>query len=248
MGDAESMSPEEIMAMIAEEFEKKEGRPPTEKETEAFFRMIAEQQHDADESDDEDEDFVGPPRPGADGDESDGEDEDFIGPPRPGADGGESSTAGSAKRRRGHQPPLNSTYVMQRMPMQPLRPALPYKRRRRRRQQQRGTAGGAGAGGGMTALEAEVRRAGGHMVVVRALVPASTPEEQRGAEWVLRQLSAGPVKVSTQPLEEGLGVSVGPFILERSGRQVSSEKTRKRRFQIPTSSLDLFRSLVQAFW
>ena len=115
----------------------------------------------------------------------------------------------ATKRRRG-QPPLNATYVMQRMPMQPLLPALPYKRRRRQQRQQSMT------------LAQQVAASGAHMVVVRALVPAATPAEQVAAEWALRQLAAGaeaPVKVRTEPLEEGLGVTVGPFILERGGRQ-----------------------------
>jgi hypothetical protein len=113
------------------------------------------------------------------------------------------------KRRRAkqeQQPPLSSAYVMQRMPRGPLRPALPYKRRRPPQQQR------------MT-LEEQLAACGAHAVFVRVMVPAGTAEERRAAEWQLQQLRSGPVNVRTEPLPDKstLGVTVGPFIVERSG-------------------------------
>ena len=133
------------------------------------------------------------------------------------------------KRRRAkqeQQPPLSSAYVMQRMPRGPLRPALPYKRRRP--QQQRMT------------LEEQLAACGAHVVFVRVMVPAGTAEERRAAEWQLQQLRSGPVNVRTEPLPDKstLGVTVGPFIVERSGanQRKRFRRATKNRRVFPTSS------------
>jgi hypothetical protein len=126
------------------------------------------------------------------------------------------------KRRRAkqeQQPPLSSAYVMQRMPRGPLRPALPYKRRRPPQQQR-------------VTLEEQLAACGAHAVFVRVMVPAGTAEERRAAEWQLQQLRSGPVNVRTEPLPDKstLGVTVGPFIVERSG---ANQRKRFHRVFIP---------------